>query len=150
MDTNRDIRKTTIKTGSSQLPSWYGDSHRSTWDRVKEALKRDWEQTKNDFSAEAGRDLNQNVGDTLKQATGSDPLPLPSQKTHPDAQTAWTDAEPALRYGYASRSQYADHVAWDDGLERKLESEWNTLETGRKWDEVKGSVRRGWDSVKKS
>ncbi|MDO9017846.1 MAG: hypothetical protein Q8S73_03550 [Deltaproteobacteria bacterium] len=65
-------------------PQWWNDNHTSTWDRVKEALRRDWEQTKNDFSSESGADLNQDVGDTVKQATGAEPLPPPMVKTHPD------------------------------------------------------------------
>lgn len=43
--------------------------------KVKEALKRDWEQTKHDFSKKKGVDLNQDVGDTLKQAAGKEPIP---------------------------------------------------------------------------
>lgn len=65
-------------------PQWWSDKHTSTWDRVKEALRRDWEQTKNDFSSESGADLNQGVGDTVKQATGAEALPPPAMKTRPD------------------------------------------------------------------
>lgn len=146
MDTQRDIRKTTINTSGTARPTWYDAKHESTWDRVKEALRRDWEQTKNDFGADSARDLNQDVGDTIKQAAGKEAMPLPSQKTKPDAE--WTEVEPALRYGYGARTQYATHVKWDSDLEQKLEGEWNGLGTGRKWDEVKPSVRRGWDSSK--
>lgn len=46
--------------------------------KVKEALKRDWEQTKHDFNKKSGQELNQDVGDTVKQATGADPIPAPS------------------------------------------------------------------------
>jgi hypothetical protein len=45
--------------------------------KVKEALKRDWEQTKHDFNKKKGQDLDQDVGDTLKQATGNEPIPPP-------------------------------------------------------------------------
>jgi hypothetical protein len=44
-------------------------------DRMKEALKRDWEQTKNDFAKKSGRDLNQDVGDTVRQGTGKESVP---------------------------------------------------------------------------
>ncbi|MGQ0506913.1 MAG: hypothetical protein ACT4TC_16505 [Myxococcaceae bacterium] len=44
-------------------------------DRAKEALKRDWEQTKHDFNKKYGHDLDQSIGDTVRQATGSEPLP---------------------------------------------------------------------------
>ncbi len=65
-------------------PQWWTDKHTSTWDRVKEALRRDWEQTKSDFSATDAADLNQEVGDTLKQAAGAAPIPPPTVQTRPD------------------------------------------------------------------
>ena len=43
--------------------------------KAKEALRRDWEQTKHDFNKKKGEELNQDVGDTLKQATGGEPVP---------------------------------------------------------------------------
>lgn len=45
--------------------------------KVKEALKRDLEQTKHDLNKKTGQDLNQGVGDTLKQAAGKEPIPPP-------------------------------------------------------------------------
>ncbi|MFL5320033.1 MAG: hypothetical protein ACJ790_10300 [Myxococcaceae bacterium] len=45
--------------------------------KVKEAFKRDWEQTKHDITRK-GTDLNQNVGDTVKQAAGKEPVPGPA------------------------------------------------------------------------
>jgi len=38
-------------------------------------MHRDWEQTKHDFNKNAGQELNQDVGDTVGQATGAKPLP---------------------------------------------------------------------------
>lgn len=75
---------TTTNTNSSvtSRPAWWNDQHNSAWDRVKEAMRRDWEQTRADFGG--GRDLNQNVVDTVLQAVGSEPLPAPSVKTRPD------------------------------------------------------------------
>lgn len=43
--------------------------------KLKEALKRDWEQTKHDFNKKSGQELNQDVDDTVKQATGAEPVP---------------------------------------------------------------------------
>ena len=45
--------------------------------KVKEALKRDWEQTKHDITRK-GPDLNQDVSDTVKQAAGKEPIPPPA------------------------------------------------------------------------
>ena len=48
-------------------------------DRAKEALKRDLEQTKADFTKEHGRELDQDVDDTVKQAAGKEPAPPEDQ-----------------------------------------------------------------------
>jgi hypothetical protein len=39
---------------------------------AKEALDRDWEQTKEDVPGLEGQDLDQDVDDTVKQAAGKD------------------------------------------------------------------------------
>ncbi len=44
----------------------------SNADDAKEALQRDWEQTKSDIPGLDGTDLDQDVSDTVKQATGKD------------------------------------------------------------------------------
>jgi hypothetical protein len=52
--------------------------------RLGEAMKRDLEQTKHDLSmGKAGKDLHQDVDDTLEQATGDEPIPPRSVK-NPD------------------------------------------------------------------
>jgi hypothetical protein len=43
--------------------------------RVKEALRRDWMQTKDDVTDHQGRDLNQDAADTVKQAVGAEEIP---------------------------------------------------------------------------
>ena len=44
-------------------------------DDAKEALDRDLEQTKHDLPGLKGRDLDQDVDDTVKQAAGSEEPP---------------------------------------------------------------------------
>jgi hypothetical protein len=44
-------------------------------DRAKDALERDWEQTKSDLPGVEGKDLDQDVDDTVKQAAGKEPVP---------------------------------------------------------------------------
>src|SRR4051794_28742998 len=139
MDTTRD-RPTTAT--SSTNPRWWNEKHTSAWDRVKDALKRDWEQTKADFSKEKGHELNQNVADTVKQSAGSEPIPpgnVPNTKA-----TDYKTAEPGLRYGHGASMQYADHHEWDATLEGKLRKDWDDLKSGGDWDAMKGYVRRGW------
>ena len=126
-------------------PKWWNEEHESTWTRVKAAMKRDWEQTKADVSSK-GRELDQDVDDTIKQAAGKQPIPPLSQANRDDDD--WDRAEEGYRYGVGARSQYGSQE-WDDRLEGKLRDEWGDLKSGRTWDEVKASVRRGWDRVRK-
>lgn len=122
-------------------PSWWNDEHEGTWSRIKSALKRDWEQTKADVSSR-GHELNQGVGDTVKQAMGKEPIPPGNQPNPSDKDDNWEDVEPAYRYGVGARSQHGS--SWDQ-VESKMSEEWNDLKSGRTWDEVKSRVRRGWD-----
>ena len=48
-------------------------------DNAKEALKRDVEQTKADMPGVEGKDLDQDVTDTVKQAMGKEPVPPADQ-----------------------------------------------------------------------
>jgi hypothetical protein len=124
-------------------PSWWSHHHESAWDRVKSALHRDWEQTKADVSTR-GHELNQGVGDTVKQVVGKEPIPpgnLPNASF-----AAWDQVEPGYRFGVGARAQYGhEHASWNERVERKLADEWTTLEDGRRWADVKPHVRRGWE-----
>ena len=127
-------------------PSWWNDKHEGTWARVKDALKRDWEQTKNDFSSKKAPDLDQTAGDTVKQAAGKEAIP-PGNQPNPKK---WDDVEPTYRYAAGAHEQYGTaHPAWDDKLESKLSSDWKDIKSGHTWDEVKETVRHAWDSTKK-
>lgn len=125
-------------------PKWWKPEHNSTWDRFKSAMKRDWEQTKADLSSK-GTELNQDAGDTVKQAAGKQPIPAENQP-NPD----WDHVENKYRYGVGARDQYGtEHKDWDDRLESKLKEEWNDLRDGTSWDEAKNYVRRGYERAKK-
>jgi hypothetical protein len=130
------MENTNLDRESHRNPRWWTKDHDSTWERVKAALRADWEQTKNDLSSKRGADLDQDVGDTVKQMAGKEQPPMAGD---------WTRAEPAMRYGYGSSQYYRDDKDWNDGVEAKLRQEWDDLKSGRTWDEVKGHVRRGWD-----
>ncbi|HLL25517.1 MAG TPA: hypothetical protein VK427_25445, partial [Kofleriaceae bacterium] len=63
-------------------PNWWNQEHDSAWDRVKDAMKRDWEQTKSDLTfGRTGTDLDQDVGDTVKQMAGKEAIPPTSTRT---------------------------------------------------------------------
>ena len=53
-------------------------------DKVKDAMKRDLEQTKSDLTGDRkGQDLDQDVDDTVRQAAGKEPVP-PKNVPNPD------------------------------------------------------------------
>ena len=60
-------------------PTWWTGQPDSTWDRVREALRRDWEQTKANLGFSTGWDLRQDATHTIKQVLGWEKLPLPHQ-----------------------------------------------------------------------
>ena len=129
-------------------PKWWNEEHESTWTRVKAAMKRDWEQTKADISSK-GRDLDQDMGDTVKQAAGKQEIP-PPREPNLDVVNDWDDIEDGYRYGVGARSQYGSHYSeWDERLESKLRGDWGDMKTTRTWEQVKAAVRRGWERVAK-
>ena len=130
---------------SHKTPSWWNESHSSGWERTKEALRRDWEQTKADVT-DGGKELNQDVGDTVKQAAGKQPIPPADSPNPPDS---WDDLEPAVRYGYGAR-QHFEKDEWNDELETRLQKDWDSTGSTSSWERVKSAVRRGWDSVKRA
>ncbi len=135
-----------MATQDWNAPYWKNEVHGSAWDRVKEALRRDWEQTKADVSS-GGKELNQQVGDTVKQAAGAEAIPL-GDRPNPSAKAGdWHDVEPAFRYGAGARQQYSStYQKWDANLETKLASEWDEKNTGKPFKDVKPYIAKGWDS----
>lgn len=151
-------------------PSWWSEQkHGGAWQRVKEAMKRDLEQTKNDFTPGAP-DLQQDVGDTINQAAGRVAMPSPGQKTPPSKGEAKNDMKQSMKdnkknipkalpfdkvespmsYGYAARMQYASkYPTWDDKLETTLRDEWTAGNPSQDWDDVAPYVRRGFDAPHK-
>ncbi len=138
---------------ASFQPKWWTEKHSGTWDNVKDALKRDWEQTKKDLHL-GGRELGQDVGDTVKQATGKEPIPPSNASgTRTGTDFSWDDAEQPLMYGVGARHQYGtQHAAWNDNLESTLRNDWESDQPSggakRKWDEVKAVVRHGYDRAR--
>jgi hypothetical protein len=136
-----------ISTSSWRPAWWTEETHGSAWDRVKEALRRDWEQTKKDLHL-GGHELNQSVADTVKQAAGKQNIPPNDGPNPPKVVGDWDDIELPMGYGYSARQQYgAQHASWDDALETKLKTEWESAnDTSRRgWNDVKHFVRHGYE-----
>ena len=131
------------------FPLWWAPVHASSWDRVREALHRDWEQTKADFSATKGLALNQDAADTVRQAVGVTPIPSIA-RSNTDAPAVqlhdWTLVEPAIRYGFSARLHFADYQTWNDEVEDLLRRDWESV-WGRSWEHERSNVHRGWDAA---
>ena len=119
-------------------PKWWNEKTESSWEKVKAAFKRDWDQTKHDFGGKQP-DTDQNVDDTVKQAAGKQPIP-------PRGQPTYEEAEDAYRFGYGARAQYGTRFTkWDDQLESQLERDWRDTYNDREWKRHRNLIRRGWD-----
>ena len=119
-------------------PKWWNQEQDSAWDRVKAAFKRDWDQTKHDFGGDEP-DTDQDVDNTVKQASGKQPIP-------PRRQPTYEEVEDAYRFGYGARSHYSkQYTSWNDQLESQLQTDWRDTYTGRDWQQYRESIRRGWD-----
>jgi hypothetical protein len=119
----------------------------TAWDRVKEAMHRDWEQTKHDVAV-GGHQLNQGLTDTVKQALGDQSIPDPSKANPPKVIGDWDNLEAPMRYGHAARARFgAEHPQWTPPLEAKLRAEWEACADppGRGWTDVRDSVRKGYE-----
>jgi hypothetical protein len=119
-----------------------------SWDRVKEAIHRDWEQTKHDLHVSGGHELNQSVTDTLQQAAGKEPIPGNDRPNRPKVIGTWGDAEMPIGFGYEAHQRYgAEHPVWNHHVEETLHAEWRRSRhaTEREWGDVSGWVRHGYE-----
>ncbi len=129
-------------------PKWWTEQHVLQWNNLKDALERDWEQTKKDLHV-GGKDLHQNVTDTLKQAGGGEPIPpWNATGTPTGSDLSWRDAEEPLMFGVGARHQFGTkHMSWNERLEATLKSDWERTEGGAKksWADVRDLVRHGYE-----
>jgi hypothetical protein len=108
-------------------PSWYTDDHDNAWSRVKAAFRNDWEQTKHDFGSKTARDLDQDVPDTLRQATGTD--------------DTFDRHENAFRFGHAAQRNYrTSHPTWNDDLDNRLRQDY-----GNDYDRDRNYIRHAYE-----
>ncbi len=141
-------------SNADRRPKWWSNTHDSGWERTKEALKRDWEQTKADLTG-GGQDLNQDASETFRQAAGKEPIPprgvpnppdagdLKAQERKAERQTRrWEDSQDAVAYGWGAR-QNGDRD-WKTS-ENELRNEWSGLGHTRTWDDARDDVRHGWE-----
>jgi hypothetical protein len=134
-------------------PNWWKeDVHGSKWSQIREAIKRDWEQTKNDLHV-GGHEMNQSVTDTVKQVTGKEQLPRFDEPNPPKVIGDWAEVESPMAYGFGARDNYGpEHPRWNDKLESSLKSDWDggRGQTHREWNDVSRWVRHGYEYTPKS
>jgi hypothetical protein len=115
----------------NKRPDWYSSEHDNGWDRVKTAFSRDWEQTKHDFGSDHARDLGQDAGDTVRQATTGATDRGNDFQTH----------EPAFRFGYAARNHYrSNYPSWNDDLDSRLRTDY-----GADYDRDRSFIRHAYE-----
>lgn len=123
---------------SQRNPKWWTNENDSSWDRVKAAFKRDWDQTKHDLGGKQP-DTDQQVTDTVKQASGKEAIP-------PRGAPTFDKAEPAYRFGYGARSYYGKkYSSWSPELETELRRDWSETYADSDWNSQSGYIREGWD-----
>lgn len=124
-------------------PTWWTDAHASSWEQVKEAIRRDWTQTKHDLHM-GGHELNQTAMDTVGQTVGEAVLPPSDVANRPTVIGGWEDAEVAIGFGYAARTHYGDNFpVWSSELEGILKNDWK--HGVQPWSKVVGFVHHGYD-----
>jgi len=121
-------------------PSWWTEEYDSSWDRVKAAFKRDWDQTKHDLGGNQP-DTQQSVKDTVKQASGTQAIPRRGE-------SVYEKAEPAYRFGYGARTHYGTrYPVWNMNLENELRRDWTNTNQDADWESDSANIRAGWDYV---
>jgi hypothetical protein len=131
-------------------PMWWSRAHLSSWERVKEAVRRDWEQTKDDLAMRGGHALNQSMGDTLRQAIGRESIPVNDRPNPPHTSGEWEDIERAIRFGYAARGHYGSlYPIWSSELESSLARDWDRTENGARqpFEQARRWVRKGYEKT---
>lgn len=133
METTTNHRhKHDVKTAPhTDWPAWWSNENTTAWERAKEGMRRDWQQTKQAFDKENGQGKG-------RKSVGAIPV-------EPEDFEA---CEPALRYGYAASLHYDTVIVWDDALEAKLRAEWMEQKPPRTWNEAKGDVKHAWASAR--
>ncbi len=124
-------------------PTWWEDSHESGWQRARSAMRRDWDQTKSDFTAgRKGADLNQNVGDTVAQALGKKAIPGPNT---PNPMTP----QESMRH-VRNAAKRMDHEAerWAKDAEKAIDKTLTekTAEAHR-WEDAERPIRYGYGAA---
>jgi stress response protein YsnF len=118
--------------------------HPSTWDRFKDAIRYGWESITGNETAQSNLSRTRARDDFT---TYSDDFQKHYVTAFGDRGAAYTDYEPAYRYGYElgtnERYRGRDWVA----LEADARRDWEARHPST-WDRFKDAVRYSWDKVR--
>jgi hypothetical protein len=133
-DLNQDASDTMRQaTGKQHIPGDYQANPMDADDiekRVKKAEKEMEKEAKRD-TKEAERDTDRMRGNDRGRGW--------------DRWNTWEEAEVPLMYGYGASSFYSN---WDDESEQRMREEWNDLHPDTDWDDVRDTIRTGWDRTR--
>lgn len=116
-------------------PVFWSDDHASAWARIRDAIAKDWLQTRFDLGLKGGVDLGQDVGDTIGEAISA---------AEPERRAlSWEEAQPAVRLGHGASRHFAAR-SWDSPLQGLLRAEWERMDTGVSWGDARSFVHDGW------
>lgn len=137
----------------ASLPGWYDDDSMTAWDRVRETVRREWEQAKHRLAHAAGHDLDDDAMITPVRDAPSGAMPASEYLGLQVVSGAWEEVEYPIGYGYAARRKHAtEHPIWNEGIEQRLRSEWEARHEKAQpsWSDVGVLVRYGYEHALRS
>jgi hypothetical protein len=143
----------TTKQPRQFQPQWWSVQHTTLWQEQLPVLRADFERR----SDPAARQRLAQLGpdDAVVQNHPVMPRNIDVERAHlvPDNDwevgTTWEQLEPALRFGVGARAQYLRYERWTVELEVQLRQDWEAQQGPGAWDQVKGSIRRGFESARR-
>jgi uncharacterized protein (TIGR02271 family) len=111
----------------------------SAWERMKGAVRRGWERTKDALTPDTAPRQLSAFDDAYYRRDW--------QTNYANLGGTYEDYEPAYRYGYSLRDdpRYASRD-WS-AIEPDVRRDWETRYPGSTWERMKAAVRRGWDRM---
>ena len=107
------------------------------------------------IGAVAGGVLGAKAGDSIAEAVNPTEYNAYFQREfknlpHYTAGRAWTDYEPAYKYGYDTYGEYRGQPF--DSVENDLQKKWDETRHAARlpWDEAKHAVREGWHYIERA
>ncbi|MFI5298000.1 MAG: hypothetical protein ACHREM_07870 [Polyangiales bacterium] len=129
---------------TSSNPAWWTERHQTAWERVKDAIKRDWRKMKGAVGHPIGHEPDGVGASTASRGANG----VRDLSVHlPSKSRSWKDAEPAVRFGGGARAYFAEDTEWDTDLDRRLAVEWTRFYPNRPWYQERDDARHGWEGM---